>query len=104
MGRAQTLAEVIAILKEHEGFFRGKGITRLAVFGSIARGDARSDSDVDLVIDVDPEAKFSLLTLCGVQNGASDLLGREVDLVMRRSVKPGILPAIERDEADVFRA
>lgn len=104
MGRAQTLAEVIAILKEHEGFFRGKGITRLAVFGSMARGEAGPDSDVDLVIDVDPEAKFSLLTLCGVQNGAADLLGREVDVILRRSAKPRLLPHIERDEADVFRA
>ncbi len=104
MGRAQTLADVIAILKEHESFYREKGVTRLAVFGSMARGDAGPDSDVDLVIDLDPDAKFSLLTLCGVQNETADWLGRDVDVVLRRSAKPRILPHIEQDGVDVFCA
>ncbi len=102
MGRAQTLAEVIAILKEHESFFRDKGITRLAVFGSMARGEARPDSDIDLVIDLDPGVKFSYIDLGLVEDTSVDLLGCPVDLVLRRSVKPGLVPAIERDGVDVF--
>ncbi len=102
MGRAQTIDDVISILKSHEGFFREQGVTRLAVFGSMARGDARPDSDVDLVIDLDPDAKFSLLDLVHVKNETSDVLGCKVDVVLRRSVKPRLLGAIERDGVDVF--
>jgi predicted nucleotidyltransferase len=102
MGRAQTLAEVIAILKEHESFFRDKGITRLAVFGSMARGEAGPDSDVDLVIDLNPEVKFSYIDLGLVEDASVDLLGCPVDLVLRRSVKPGLVPAIDQDGIDVF--
>ena len=102
MGHAQTIDDVVAILKSREGFFREKGVTRLAVFGSLARGDARSDSDVDLVIDLDPNAKFSLLDLVHVGEESSEALGRKVDVVLRRAVKPRFLGAIERDGVNVF--
>lgn len=103
MGRVQTLAEVIAILKEHESFFREKGITRLAVFGSMARGDARPDSDVDLVIDVDPEVKFSYIDLGIVEDSSSDWLGRKADMLTRRALRPPVAERVARDGIDVFR-
>ncbi|MBI3444945.1 MAG: nucleotidyltransferase family protein [Magnetospirillum sp.] len=103
MGRARTLAEVIAILKEHESFFREKGITRLAVFGSVARGDARPDSDVDLVIDLDPEVKFSYIDLGIVEDASGDWLGRKTDMLTRRALRPLMANEVAKDGVDVFR-
>jgi predicted nucleotidyltransferase len=103
MGRVQTLAEVIAILKEHESFFREKGITRLAVFGSMARGEARPDSDVDLVIDLDPDVKFSYIDLGIVEDSSSDWLGRKADMLTRRALRSHVADEVAKDGIDVFR-
>ncbi len=102
MGRTPKLDEVIAILKAHEAFYRAKGVTRMAVFGSVARGDAGPDSDVDLVIDYDPQSKFSLLTLCGVQNDTADWLGRKVDMLTWDGLKPRIGRRVSEEAAHVF--
>jgi uncharacterized protein len=59
-----TRDEIIATLKAREAEFRAKGVVRLALFGSRVRGDHRPDSDLDLIVDIDPTlAKFSLLNL-----------------------------------------
>ncbi len=102
MGQAPKLDEVIAILRAHEDFYRAKGVTRMAVFGSVARGDSGPDSDVDLVIDYDPESRFSLLTLCGVQNETSDWLGRKVDVLTWDGLNPRIGRRVRKEAADVF--
>jgi predicted nucleotidyltransferase len=102
MGRAPQLDEVIALLKQHESFFREKGVVHLAVFGSVARGDATPDSDIDLVIDYDPDSAFSLLTLAGVANEAEAWLGRKVDLLTRPGLKPRVAVRVERDQRHVF--
>ena len=103
MGRAQTLADVIAILREHEGFYREKGVTRLAVFGSMARGDAGPNSDVDLVIDLDPNAKFSLIDLGIVEDASAEWLGRKADMLTRRALRPRVAEEVHKDGVDVFR-
>ncbi|OAN54116.1 nucleotidyltransferase [Paramagnetospirillum marisnigri] len=102
MGQVPKLEEVIAILRAHEDFYRAKGVTRMAVFGSVARGDAGPDSDVDLVIDYDRESRFSLLTLCGVQNDTADWLGRKVDVLTWDALKPRISKRVAEEAADVF--
>lgn len=102
MGEAPKLDEVIAILKAHEAFYRAKGVTGMAVFGSVARGDAGPHSDVDLVIDYDHEARFSLLTLCGIQNDTSEWLGRKVDMLTWDGLKPRVAHNIQQDVAHVF--
>ena len=61
------LAEhVIAILRLHEAELRQAGIRHLSLFGSVARGDAETDSDVDLVAELDPEARIGLFALVAV--------------------------------------
>ncbi|MGE5506548.1 MAG: nucleotidyltransferase family protein [Actinomycetota bacterium] len=96
--------EVIAILKAHEGYFRAKGITRLAVFGSVARGDAGPESDIDLVIDIDEDGGFSLFDQVEVQQESSELLHRKVDVVSRRALGPRLAAIVSRDGVDVFRS
>ena len=52
--------EVLAVLKAHEAELRAHGVARAALFGSLARGDARPDSDVDLMVEIDPAAGLDL--------------------------------------------
>lgn len=61
------------------------------MFGSVARREEHSDSDVDLLVDLAPgTGLFSLLRMQGI---AQDLLGRSVDVVPRSDLKPGITEA-----------
>ncbi|MEM1427039.1 MAG: nucleotidyltransferase family protein [Cyanobacteria bacterium P01_H01_bin.130] len=66
------------------------GITRLGIFGSYQRGEQRPDSDLDLLVEFDPERRFGLVTFCTIENELSDRLGVKVDLVMKESLKPRI--------------
>lgn len=94
--------EVIATIRAHEGELRAMGVAHLALFGSIARGDDRPDSDVDVLIDVEPGRKFSLLDLAGVYRRLAELLEREVDVVSRKALKPRIAERIADDVTPVF--
>lgn len=97
------LAEVVARLREHAPEMRERGVIRLWVFGSVARGDAGVDSDVDLAIDVDEDdAHFSLITLASLVHDAEEWLQRSVDLGERRSLRPSLQEGFERDAVRVF--
>jgi uncharacterized protein len=55
-------------------------IRRLALFGSVLRDDFRADSDVDVLVEFDPNFRVGLIRLAGIERELSVLLGREVDL------------------------
>ena len=59
---------VIAKLREHEPELKAAGIVRLSLFGPVARGDASSDSDVDLMAEFDSARQFSILDMVGLEN------------------------------------
>ena len=65
-------------------------VTQLGIFGSYVRGEQTEDSDIDILIDFDPNYRFGLLTFCHIENQMSDTLGHKVDLVMKRALKPTI--------------
>ena len=71
------------------------GVTRLALFGSAARGTARPDSDVDLLVSFDGPANSA--RYFGVQFYLEDLLLRPVDLVTESALRPQFRPYVERD-------
>jgi predicted nucleotidyltransferase len=96
------LAEVLARLREHAPDLRKRGVQHLYVFGSVARGDARVDSDVDLAIEVDPTSDFSLITLGSVAADVEEWLNRGVDLGERSMLRPSLRADFERDAVRVF--
>jgi predicted nucleotidyltransferase len=71
------------------------GARNVRVFGSLARGEARPDSDVDILITLEPER--SLLDLVALKQDLEDLLGCKVDVVTEASVSPYIRPQVLRD-------
>jgi uncharacterized protein len=103
---ARSLAErdrVLCVLREHEAELRAQGVTRLRMFGSMARGDARPDSDVDLIADIDRTIRFSLLDLVGFRDFLRDLLGRKVDVgTTVAKMRPRMRQRFEADAIEVF--
>jgi hypothetical protein len=80
--RTLNLAE---LRKRLRPFCEKHRIHRLEVFGSVARGQASPDSDVDLLVTIDePVATSALLEMAGE---AEELVGRPVDFVLRRSIE-----------------
>lgn len=94
--------EAINRLRAAEPELRARGVMRLALFGSVARDDSRLNSDVDVLIDVDTSAKFSLLDRAGVVNALTDSLGCAVDVVRRDLLPASSLGRILSDSVDVF--
>ena len=73
-------------------------LRRMAVFGSVARGEAAQGSDIDILVDVDPSIGLVFVTLA---ERLETELGRKVDLVSRRGVKPALWAQIEPELIDV---
>lgn len=76
-------ARVLAMLREREDELRRRGVRRLRLTGSVARGEAGPKSDVDLIAEIDRASvsRFSLLDLAGLELDLADALGREVQIV-----------------------
>ena len=94
--------DVIAILRAHELELRAAGIRRASLFGSVARGDAGPESDVDLAMELDREARIDLVRLIDLEERIGDLLGRKVDLLPEPVEKPRLRANIERDRKLAF--
>ena len=93
---------VRAALAALERPLRARGVASLALFGSVMRGDARPDSDIDVLVDIDPGARFSLVDLVSVKNLLAERLGREVDVVTRDGIEPAIRDSVFADAERVF--
>jgi len=93
--------QIIAKLRANEAELHRFGVAHLYLFGSIARQEARADSDVDLFFDTD-NPRFSLIELVDVQECVQDILGRESDVMTRASLHPMLRPQIEAEALRVF--
>jgi hypothetical protein len=80
--------QVLGILADHQEEMKQFGVKSLAVFGSVARGEARSKSDVDLLVEFDPVSKrIGLLAFVRLRHRLEELLERHVDLVTPKALK-----------------
>lgn len=89
------LDQVLEILRAHQDVARAKGLELVGVVGSVARGEARADSDVDIVYDVIGRPTY--FDIGGIAVLLEDALGRPVDMVNRRAMKPDRWAYMGRD-------
>ena len=94
----EQIREIILGLEET---LRQKGITSLALFGSVLHGDARPDSDVDLLIEIDPEVRLGL-EFVGIQQMLSEEINHPADLVIRKNLHPLIRDQVFAEAETIF--
>jgi uncharacterized protein len=69
---------------------RAQGVAHAALFGSVARGDDRPDSDIDILVDLDPAIVVTIFDYAGVKEFIADMFDRPVDVVSRESLGPPV--------------
>lgn len=95
------MEDAITRLRAHEAELRRLGIDHLFIFGSMVRGEARNDSDIDLFFD-HKRGKLGLFELMDVKERAAIILGRKTDIMTRTSLHPMLKSRIEESAVQVF--
>ena len=91
----KTREEILSLLSENKAELKNRfKVQKLALFGSYARGDQREESDVDILVDVDPSIGLEFVTLA---ERIEKLLGLHVEVVSRKAIKPRALKMIEQE-------
>lgn len=93
---------VIQVLRNHEPELKAAGVVHLRLFGSLARGDASDQSDVDLMVEFDKSKRLTLVTLGSLQSRLSDLLSARVDLSPYDSMREPIGTQARREAVLAF--
>ena len=94
--------QVIATLKAHEAELRRRGVAHAALFGSVARGEAGPESDIDILVDIAPDIPMGLFECVAITQYVGDLFPIKTDVVERRGLKRLVRPNVERDAVYAF--
>ena len=94
--------QILEKLRENESALRARGVAHAALFGSRARGDARPDSDTDILVEIAPDADMSLFDYVGLKDYVASFLDGRVDVVRRDTLKPYVRPAATADAVYAF--
>ena len=99
---AMNRQDAIATLRRHEAALRARGVLHAALFGSVARGDERSDSDIDVLVEIDPDAVRDVYSYVGLKDFVAGLFDGPVDVVDREALKPSLKAAATSDSLYAF--
>lgn len=83
---------------------RRYGVRELSIFGSAARGEMRTESDVDFMVEFEAGARIGLIRFESLIRELESLAGRRVDLVTKRGLKPWVRPEVDKDARIVYAA
>jgi len=97
-----TLVEVIRLLRSNRAELEKIGIRHAEIFGSVARGEDLPDSDVDILVDLDPAIVRDLFAYSRVQRTLHDLVGRRVDIARRGRTRPELDVELNRDAVHAY--
>ena len=97
-----TLDIVLDTLRSHESELRRFGVAHAAVFGSVARGEATKDSDVDVLVDLDQDRPIGVFEYARLKLYIEEILDGAGDVVNRKTLKPLLRDSILQDAVNVF--
>lgn len=97
-----TLDGVLQTLRNHEDELRRMGVSHAAVFGSVARREARAGSDIDVLVDLDPNQPIGIFEYARLKIYVSEILDGASDVVNRRTLKPLLREGILHDALYAF--
>jgi predicted nucleotidyltransferase len=83
---------------------RRYGVTELSLFGSAVSGQLRPDSDIDVLVEFDPAARIGIFKFESLVESLEALVGRKVDLVTKRGLKPWVRPQVLREARIIYAA
>lgn len=90
------------MIKIIQDYMKTKPVEKAWIFGSFSRGEERPDSDVDILVAFDTNAKVSLFTIGGMYMDLKQLLGKEIDLVEEGTLLPFAIESAERDRRLIY--
>ncbi|MEK7754215.1 MAG: nucleotidyltransferase domain-containing protein [Acidobacteriota bacterium] len=97
-----ALTDVLETLRTHESELRRLGVSHAAVFGSLARGEAGADSDIDVLVELDEDRPMGIFEYARLKLHINQILDGAGDVVNRRTLKPLLRDNILRDAIHAF--
>ncbi|MGN6470886.1 MAG: nucleotidyltransferase family protein [Rhizobiaceae bacterium] len=93
---------VIETLRQHKEALNRHGVAHAGLFGSVSRGEEHPGSDIDIMIDLDPEARLSVFDYVDLKEYVASLFEGPVDIVNKEGLKPYVRPAVLTDIVYAF--
>lgn len=94
--------EIIETLKAREADLRAHGVIHAALFGSVARDEQNAESDIDILVDLDPAIVVTIFDYAGVKDYVASLFRGSVDVIDREALKPRVRPRAAADAIYAF--
>src|SRR6202162_426740 len=99
---AMDKQDILARLRENKAALKARGVTHAALFGSRARGDNRPDSDIDIMVEIAPDAHVGVWGYVAIVQVIEDMVPLPVDVSDRAAQKPHVRPSAEREAIYAF--
>ena len=95
-------SDIITVLRAHEAALKARGVAHAALFGSIGRNEQRLDSDIDIMIELDPDSRVTVFDYVDIKEYIAGLFQEPVDVVNRDGLKPSVRPRAAADAIYAF--
>ncbi len=94
--------DAIKVLRQHQQELRARGVEHAALFGSVARGEAGPGSDLDIMIELAPDASLDIFAYVELKEFIAGLFSGPVDVVNKDALKPHVRPPATADSIYAF--